>query len=320
MEAALVKKYEDALSRDPNSRVFAQLGELYRKMGMHDRAMIVYRDGVKRHPSYVLGYLGLAFCYYDLEQFQLAYATLRPLVDSARDNLRLQKLFARCCENLNYKDEALETWKYLLFINPKDNEAAAKVTALESSEQQNESEQKTVPTQSFKIDNLSSSPIDDVDDWVRVDLAKQEAQQVEKPVVKEVVAQSAISLETSSELDEEEVTSEKKEAPIVSLTLVDLYIAQGHHDKAQEILEKMLELNPSDERVILKLAEIKQVNEIEDEQVEDDGHSKLLKLVEEKQGSFAADEDDVEIEVTSRRLDNFLQNLKRRAQEKSAQT
>lgn len=319
MEAALVKKYEEALARDPSSRVFAQLGELYRKMGMHDRAMLVYRDGVKRHPSYVLGYLGLAFCYYDLEQFQLAYATLRPLVDSARDNLRLQKLFARCCENLNYQDEALETWKYLLFINPKDSEATAKVMALESGTSSTEPQATSmVETQSFKIDHLSPSPVDDVDDWVRVDLAKQE-NEIEMPEVKAEQTRTISVIPVDEEESEPEPVAIKQEAPIVSLTLVDLYIAQGHREKAQEVLEKMHELNPSDERVKLKLDELTQVNQIEEEIAEDDGHSKLLKLVEEKQSSFTEDEDG-EVEVTTRRLDNFLQSLKRRAQEKSAQT
>lgn len=315
MEAALVKKYEEALARDPNSRVFAQLGELYRKLGMHDRAMIVYRDGVKRHPSYVLGYLGLAFCYFDLEQYQLAYATLRPLVESSRDNLRLLKLFAKCCENLSYQDEALETWKYLLFINPKDAEAAAKVMALESGrEHVSETQAETAP-RTFSIDHLKSSPIDDVDDWVRVDLAKHEAR-VDVPLPKSGSDATKPEVVVGKKTEPSDV---KQEAPIVSLTLVDLYIAQGHCEKAQEVLEKMLELNPSDERVKQKLTELVNVNVNTEEATEDDGHSKLLKLVEEKQGSFEEDESG-EVEITTRRLDNFLESLKRRAQEKSAQT
>ena len=308
MEAELVKKFEDALARDPSSRVFAQLGEVYRKMAMVDKAMHVYREGIKRHPSYVLGYLGLAFCYYDLEQFQLVYATLKPLVDSNRDNIRLQRLFASCCEKLNYNQEALATWKYLLFINPRDPESIAKVTALES-EPLAEKNELSAP-QIFEIDQLKASPVDDVDDWVRVDLEKPNAD-VAQESQKELEKVHMISLE-----DVAEQIDQVEESPLMSLTLVDLYIAQGHVEKAQDVLEKMLELNPSDLRVKEKIAEIDRVQaSVEEEQTEEDAHSRLLKMVEEKQ-NILVETDEEEVSDSTLLLDTFLRHIKQRAEEK----
>ncbi|MBH47630.1 MAG: hypothetical protein CME71_05625 [Halobacteriovorax sp.] len=308
MEAELVKKFEDALARDPSSRVFAQLGEVYRKMAMVDKAMHVYREGIKRHPSYVLGYLGLAFCYYDLEQFQLVYATLKPLVDSNRDNIRLQRLFASCCEKLNYNQEALATWKYLLFINPKDPESIAKVTALEA-EPLAEKNELSAP-QIFEIDQLKASPVDDVDDWVRVDLEKPNADIV-KESQKELEKVHMISLE-----DVAEKIEQAEESPLMSLTLVDLYIAQGHVEKAMDVLEKMLELNPSDLRVKEKIAEIDQVQtSVEEEQTEEDAHSRLLQMVEEKQ-NILVETDEEEVSDSTLLLDTFLRHIKQRAEEK----
>lgn len=309
MEAALVKKYEEILANDPSSRVFSQLGELYRKLGMLEQALNLYREGIKKHPSYTLGYMGLAFCYFDLEQFQLAYATLRPIVESARDNIRMQKLFAQCCEKLNYKEEALTTWKYLLFINPKDQEYSARVLALESGPTELVDELKY--PQSFEVDKIHASPIDDVDDWIRMDLS-------------ETKSESTPSIELKKDTREENKEDEsEQESPLMSLTLVDLYIAQGHTDKAKEVLFKMAELNPSDERIEKRLNEIDQntVAIVEEESSEEDAHSKLLKMVEEKQNTFV-DEDEVEGTnfQSVNLLDKFLIQIKQRAEQKSSQS
>ncbi len=312
MEAALVKKYEDILASDPSSRVFAQLGELYRKLGMTDKALAVYRDGIQRHPSYLLGYMGLAFCYYDLEQFQLAYATLRPIVDTSRDNIRLQKLFANSCEKLNYKHEALTTWKYLLFINPKDPEISAKVLALES--QGDDHQEQTKYPQKFDVDRINPSPIDDVDDWIRMDLSKNSD---EEPATKNEIGTQVINLEASTE----EVRSDEAESPLMSLTLVDLYLAQGHLEKAKDVLEKMADLNPSDERIVKRLSEInkEQVESQKPDSSEEDGHAALLSMVEEKQNSITDEDDEIRVESVNL-LDKFLSQIKQRAEQKTSQS
>lgn len=309
MEAALVKKFEDALEKDPSSRIFAQLGELYRKMGMIDRALSLYREGIKRHPAYNLGYLGLAFCYADLEQYQLAYATLRPLIETSRENIRLQRLFAHCCEKLSYGEEALETWKYLLFINPRDPESMAKVAALESAPvNDNVAKQSQVK---FELEQIHPSPIDDddIDEWVRVDLDRND----EAHIPRSSLRPDGGGLESRIV---EDIKAE--EAPLMSLTLVDLYIAQGHTEKAQEVLLKMLELNPTEQKIIDRLKEIATVHEegVQSEASEEDGHNKLLRMVEEKQGILTEELDSKEINTTTL-LDSFLRQIKQRAEEKS---
>jgi tetratricopeptide (TPR) repeat protein len=127
----LFLKYQIDFEKNPRSRVFAPLAETYRKLGMTDKAMEILSQGIRFHPTYLMGYLGLAFCYFDLKQYNLSYTTLRPLVDSNRDNIRLQKLFSDVCLQLNRKEEALETLKYLLFINPRDKDTAELVKAVE---------------------------------------------------------------------------------------------------------------------------------------------------------------------------------------------
>ncbi len=323
MEIVLAKRYEEQLAKDPNSRVFAPLGELYRKMGMLDQALHVLREGIKRHPDYILGHQGLAFCYMDLKQPQLAYACLRPLVEKARDNIRLQKLFAECCEALDYKQQALETWKYLLFINPREREYIAKVEALEASDNSSEV---LSETSQFSLDKLHANPSDDVDDWIRVDLAvAKDPVEVEPLKVKEERSFDSIQVATQEEEPEREI-----ESPLVSLTLVDLYLAQDHRDKALEVLEKMLELNPSDERVKAKLSELHASAPQSDADAtsEEDAHARLLEMVEARRSSLVSetdDEEEVEDEAeydqqVVAKLDSFLRQIKQRAIEKNSRT
>ena len=127
----LFEKYNKLYEANPRSTVFAPLAECFRKMGRKDKALSILREGIKNHPDYLLGYLGLAQCYFDLEQFNLAYSTLKPLIEKNRENVRLQRLFAKVSEKTNHESEALEAYKYLLFLNPKDSEAAFKVRGLE---------------------------------------------------------------------------------------------------------------------------------------------------------------------------------------------
>jgi tetratricopeptide (TPR) repeat protein len=258
----LIDKYEEILATDPRSRVFAPLSEMYRRLGMHDRAMETLKSGLRFNPEYVLGFLSLAQCYQDLGQFSLSYSTLRPLVASNRDNLRMQRLFAEACEVLGNKEEALDTYKFLLFINPRDSLAASKVEKLEEFERQQREENVTQKSL-FTVDQLNDRPkAEDHDDWVQVELGVTLplAQEKEQPEPKSDVEDEWIfksSGPTAKDLAQE-VT------PVITHTLVDLYIAQGHQLKALEILEKILELNPGDHRTRERIIDLKKTSDLDE--------------------------------------------------------
>jgi tetratricopeptide (TPR) repeat protein len=315
----LFLKYQADFEKNPRSRVFAPLAETYRKLGMTDKAMEILSQGIRFHPTYVMGYLGLSFCYYDLKQYTLAYSTLRPLVENSRDNIRLQKLFAEVCLLLNYKEESLDTYKYLLFINPRDKEVADQVQSLEHliEEQYRPVHQpiyipetefnspQTLNSQVFDIDRLENRPNAskaDFDDWMALDLSREQKETKtsdphdfwnlqkgetlldskpeaiefkqekisESPVI-EVEAENfnnrdyhntglKIDLDLGDDDEEDSLSVEEDveaQIPLVTHTLVDLYCGQGHIEKALEVLEKILILNPKDQKTINKISEIK---------------------------------------------------------------
>jgi tetratricopeptide (TPR) repeat protein len=360
----LFLKYQNDLEKNPRSRVFAPLAESYRKVGMTDKALEVLSQGIRYNPSYVMGYLGLAFCYYDLKQFNLAYTTIRPLVESNRDNLRLQKLFADICINLNLDEEGLETLKYLLFINPKDKEVASLVLKLESKVDQSYINVHTpivIPPDVFKseekesvqfdLKKLDTSPTIDFDDWLHVDLHPKTKNEDDVKEINESWVMNSLSSESENStskisldlenektiLVEEEKASEViHEAPIVTHTLVDLYCGQGHIEKAISILEKILLLNPNDQKTKDKILEIKSLispaeeitNDIENQTnslisvdelentSEEDGRRNLMNILDLK--ILRPDEQDFEDNeersvIIEKKLLKFLEKIKERA-------
>jgi tetratricopeptide (TPR) repeat protein len=75
------------------------------------------------------------------------------------------------------------------------------------------------------------------------------------------------------------------EAPIVSHTLIDLYLRQQYYDKALELLYKIIELNPDDQPSLDKIQQIKMLkgaSEVNAAVSEQDGHDQLLSIIENK--------------------------------------
>lgn len=306
LASPIIQKYQKTLVENPDSRVFAPLAESYRRLSLHDRAFEVLKEGIKRNPDYVLGYLVLASCYADKDEHQLVYTTLRPLVHKNRDNLRLQKLFAQSCLKLQHIDEALETYKYLLFMNPKDTEIAERVKELDNISPVAEPrpiEEEETDADQFHVEKLKVSPDDDLDSWVQKDFTKSEetkdddeAWEVKKPEQEIEISNDEIELhdadederEFKVELVEEDsprdvIEQELEEGPVITHTLVDLYCAQGHFSKAIEILEKILALNPDDKLTQKKLAEVNQLfgsGFVKEEETE--SQSEKLKEVQEE--------------------------------------
>jgi hypothetical protein len=70
--------------------------------------------------------------------------------------------------------------------------------------------------------------------------------------------------DSETELDnpKSHLSSNTETAPLVTHTLVDLYCGQGHIEKALELLEKILILNPTDQRTLDKIKEIQSLVEV----------------------------------------------------------
>ncbi len=346
-QSALLAKYYGLYKKNPRSKVFAPLAEAFRKLGMLDDALKILKDGIRHHPNYALGYIVLAHCYYDQEKYELTYNTLRPIISRNADNISLQKVFAQACIHMGHLEEALDTYKYLLFLNPRDKFFAGEVKKLE--------DDLMVGHKKLSLDQLIKAPdmvipvsesVDD--DWVQVDFnrtqkkALPESKQPKAPepeenewvmnrpgeenkshlhpiLTKDSVSERSLEDDFYADEFEEEMgdidevnASISTDSPIVSHTLIDLYCSQHYYDKAIELLEKILELNPTDKNSIKKLDEVKLMKRLhhpEEKVTEESGHDELISIIENKVKAKSP----AEIKVKEA-FDEFLGSLRQRAE------
>ncbi len=270
-KAPLLSKYLEAFEKDPSSKVFAPLAESYRRLGMIKDAKNILNKGLQFHPKYVPGLITLAHCHYDEGQFLGAFDILKPLISEQYENYTLQRLFAFTCYQLGKKEEALETFKFLLFINPKDTEAADKVAALEKLINP------IVKTENKSTENLFNDENSDEDQWSQVDFSSVGS-----------LNNSPVQTETQKSVEDEYF---EKNEPVITHTLVNLYLDQKLYGKALEVLERILELAPDDEATKNKYEEVKAL-------IGHDSKDKsLMDIYDEKFGDESEDKEDFEEEI-----------------------
>jgi len=128
----LLLKYLKMFQDDPRSKIFAPLAECYRKMGLFDEAIEICKEGLAQHPDFIGGKVALARAYSEKKMYVQVRDLLTPLIDKIPDNLIAQRLLADACLILGYADEALNSYKMLLYFNPADTEVAGMVQELET--------------------------------------------------------------------------------------------------------------------------------------------------------------------------------------------
>lgn len=331
----ILLKYKLQLEKNPRSAVFAPLAELYRKSGMLDEALRILKNGIRHNPNYIAGYLTLSACYFDLGQFPMSYATLRPIVENQRDNIRLQTLFARVCVELGHHEEALDAYKYLLFLNPRDKAIALKVRELEDRLERPVSAPLKPEQVVFQTNNIFSEITEEIDEWQQVNFSGRspavidEKWEMEQTHPQEKVLEFVASLEeagavinepevqqgstllnfkrsTSGDYEDLDVEEHAENSmPLVTHTLVELYSKQGYYKKALEILDKILELNPKDQRSLDKRKEICQLQLLSDQGKTGNGEAELLAALDQRR----ADEHEVLVQKKIRKLEAFLKRI-----------
>jgi tetratricopeptide (TPR) repeat protein len=131
-DTSTIEKYQDALRKDPDSKLFAPLAEAYRERDMIKEAEDLARDGVKRHPNYVGGYITLGRILSDMKRFEEAAKCLEKAIQLSPDNLLAYQILAESYLYLNRPKDALKAHKMALFLNPMSTRSRLAVEKLES--------------------------------------------------------------------------------------------------------------------------------------------------------------------------------------------
>lgn len=265
--SALILKYNTKLKKDPSSSAFAPLAEIYIKMGQFDDALSVLKKGLKHNSKSVYGYICLADCYSQRGEFDLAFATLGPLVANYSENLKLQKIFANAAYQLGRYSEALDAYKRILFFNPCNSDVATQVKKLEDylsesviveKSSESKKEVSSFPQKDFfPADALDHTKIDDdFEGWVHMDLSqkKEDESSEQKEEKEELVGPEASNKDDNSKVVEETVSNKQESTEpqyFQTSSMLDIFIGQKLWSSAKDMVEQLLETAPEKQREAL---------------------------------------------------------------------
>ena len=152
-----LEEYQLLLLRNPSSRVFAPLAESYRKMGLLQQALELCEKGVKYNPHYPSGFVAYGKILFELQRFEDASLAFEQATLQQNDNILAHKLRAMSLSKLGLQKEALQAYKKVLFLNPKDHQAEKFVANWEYLEAADYSEK------SFNLDSQEKDLISESD-------------------------------------------------------------------------------------------------------------------------------------------------------------
>ncbi len=132
IDADLLERYQLDLQKNPRSRVFAPLAEAYRKMGLLDQALELCKQGVKHHPNFVSGRVAYGRICLEKGLLEQAEEELSSATRLSPDNLLAHRLLAKLYVQQRQPARALKSFKYVLLLHPKDEEARRFVQRWES--------------------------------------------------------------------------------------------------------------------------------------------------------------------------------------------
>ena len=124
----LLKKWE----KEPNSLIFLQLVEEYRKESYYDDALFICEEGLRRHPNYWSARVALGRIHKEMGHTEQAREELEKVIQAVPDNLLANKLLGDIYMELELDEDALKRYKLVQMLTPGDGEIINNIQKLES--------------------------------------------------------------------------------------------------------------------------------------------------------------------------------------------
>ncbi len=196
-----IEKLKEKVLKDPNSKLFVPLAEEYRKEGMLDEAAEVLLSGLERQPGYASARVALGKIYLEKGMMAEARAEFETVIKAIPDNLFALKKLAEIYRDTGEAQLALNAFRKIYVLNPKDEEVYASIKTLE--------------------DLLSRPPVEEVP----VQQPREEFRMPEE----EAVAEPQLTVETSEESPELAIVEEAAapEEPVPAMPEDDLQTFRG---------------------------------------------------------------------------------------------
>ena len=127
----LVKKLEEILKKDPSSRSFCSLAQIYFSQSEFEKAEKVCLEGLVYHPSYSQAYVILGEIYKARGDVEKAIQVLNKAKEFNPDNPNIYKSLAEIYRKQKDLEKTLNAYKMLSFLKPEDKTARISIPHLE---------------------------------------------------------------------------------------------------------------------------------------------------------------------------------------------
>jgi tetratricopeptide (TPR) repeat protein len=126
-----LEKLRKKLEKDPNSLIFTQVAEEYRKEGLLNEALTVCLEGLRRHPNYWSARVVLGRIRLEMGSRQEALEELEKAIKAVPDNLIANRLLGDIYFQENRLQEALKRYKIAQMLVPGDREIVSHIQDIE---------------------------------------------------------------------------------------------------------------------------------------------------------------------------------------------
>ncbi len=274
-----LQKLAEKFRKDPTSKLFYPLAEEYLKIGLVDDAIPLLRSGIQGHPGLLSARVALGKALQSKGLEAEARSEFEQVITANPDNImahkRLASIYLKAGEKLN----TLTSCQAVLAIHPSDPEILKIQDEAERlpepSQQSVSAEDGAVADSSAEFDAIENEPtvveptvVDSFDveptvvDMV-VDSAEAEPTVVGPgPIpVTEASPQPDVTIDvgsigetlTEEEPVEGETNADLPEDDLATISLADLYVAQGHYQQGIEIYRRVLDRFPGHADATAKL-------------------------------------------------------------------
>ena len=127
-----IEKLQKKLEKEPNSLIFLQLAEEYRKESLHEDALRICKDGLRRHPNYWSARVAMGRIYREMGQQESAREELEKVTRAVPDNLLANKLLGDIYMESGRLPDAFKRYQIVQMLTPNDQEVVANLHKIES--------------------------------------------------------------------------------------------------------------------------------------------------------------------------------------------
>ncbi|HUJ16400.1 MAG TPA: tetratricopeptide repeat protein [Nitrospirota bacterium] len=131
-ETSEIAKLTERIAKDPKSKLFVPLAEEYKKAGDMEMSIHVLTEGLKNNPGYVTARSFLGKLLIEKGDLPGAQKEFEEVIKAIPDNLMAQRKLGDLHALQNRPDNALNHYKIVLSLNPKDSETAKLVAEAEA--------------------------------------------------------------------------------------------------------------------------------------------------------------------------------------------